>query len=111
MIRQTGCSVHRWGVGPWHGGAEDCVSVPGKARKKAEEQKHQRRHQRVIQRRQSVGSSVGPAVLPQAWHLSESNCFPQSPTHPVKIKGLSLGQGEEMSHQHTTAVTGCSWSQ
>lgn len=71
VTRQTGCSVHRWGVGPWHRGAEDCVSVPSKARKKAEERKHWRRHQRVIQRRQSVGSSAGPAVLPQAWHLSQ----------------------------------------
>lgn len=35
--------------------------------------------------------------------ICHSNCLPHSPTHPVKIKGVLLGQGEEMSHQHTTA--------
>lgn len=101
------------GLGAWRRVTEDCASIPGNAGRKGEDQKHQCRQHRAIQSRQSVGLSAGPAVPPQACNLSESNCFPNllASDFPrkslVKVKGLLLGQGEAMSHQHATADTGC----
>ena len=126
ITRRTRCTVtwktrhavHRWGVGS---GTEELrivhpPLVMQRGRKRS---------------RNTSADSTEPFKVDGLLDCCQGQLFPQQPviclrvtafltlthspsdfpTHPAKIKGFFLGQGEAMSHQHAKAGTGCWLSQ
>lgn len=114
---QTRCAMHRWGVGPGTGELRtvhpSLVMQGGRERTRntSVDSTEQFKVDRLSDCQQGQLFPHKPVICLRVTAFLTHSPRDFSQKSLAKIKGVLLGQGEVMSHQHATAGTGCWLSQ